>query len=135
MNAVAAGTSTPNNSTVVDTMGFEGCRFIFLLGATVATGVPQCKIQEGAAANLSDAADLLGSGYLNVPSTDDNKITIIEVYRPRKRYLRAVVIRGTANTTIDGVIAELYEGDTLPKAVDATVDNAKVLVSPIEGTA
>lgn len=134
-NAIAAGTTTPQSSAVVDTAGFEGCRFIFLLGATAATGVPQCKIQEGAAANLSDAADILGSGYLNVPTTDDNQITIVDVYRPKKRYLRAQVIRGTANTTIDGIIAELYEGDVLPKTKDATVASGKILVSPAEGTA
>jgi hypothetical protein len=135
MNAIAAGVTTPQSSSVVDTMGFEGVRFIFLLGATVAGGVPQCKVQDGAAANLSDAADVLGSGYMNVPSTDDNQVTIVDVYRPRKRYLRAQVIRGTQNTTIDGIIAELYEGDSLPKAKDATVASGKILVSAIDGTA
>lgn len=134
-NAIAAGVTTPQSSAVVDTAGFEGCRFVFLMGATAATGTPQCKIQQGNAANMSDAADLLGSGYLNVPTTDDNQAVIIDVYRPTNRYLRAQVIRGTANTTIDGIIAELYEGDVLPKTKDATVASGKILVSVAEGTA
>ncbi|MHB8459116.1 MAG: hypothetical protein ACYDAK_05310 [Candidatus Limnocylindrales bacterium] len=133
INAIAAGVTTVNGATV-DTAGFQGVRFITALGAILATSVTSVKLQDGNAANMSDAADVAGSG-LNVTAggADDNSIFIHDVYRPVKRYMRVVVLRATANATVDGAIVELYEGRNYPEAVDATVHGSKTLTSPIDG--
>lgn len=134
LNAVAAGTSVQNSS-VVDTAGFEGVRFIVAVGAITATAVTSIKVQQGAAANLSDAADLAGSGIAIVAGgADDNSVFVVDIFRPAKRYLRLVVLRGTANAVIDGAFAELYEGRLYPEAKDASVHGQTLLVSPAEGT-
>jgi hypothetical protein len=140
LNATVGGTSTPINSNVVDTQDAWGVRFIVAMGAIAATAVTTIKVQEGNSSsgptNLADAADLAGSHLSPVAGgADDNSAFIIDVYKPLKRYLRAVVTRGTANAAIDSIVAELYEVRTLPEAADASVHGQLLLVSPAEGTA
>jgi hypothetical protein len=134
LNAVAAGTSNQNGA-AVDTQGFQGVRFLVAVGAITATAVTSIKVQEGNAANLSDAADLAGSGIaIAADGSDDNSVFVVDVYKPAKRYLRVVVLRGTANAVIDGAFAELYEGRVYPEARDASVHGQVLLTSPAEGT-
>jgi hypothetical protein len=111
------------------------CVTAVAVGAITATAVTQVKVQQGAAANLSDAADLAGSGIsIAADGSDDNGVFVVDVYKPSKRYLRVVVVRGTANAVIDGAIAELYEGRVYPEAKDASVHGQVLLASPAEGT-
>lgn len=131
---VAAGTSDVN-SDVVDTQGFEGVRFIAGFGAITAGAVTSIKVQQGTAANLSDAADLAGTG-VTVADDDDNQIAIVDVYKPRERYLRVAFDRGTQNAVIDLLVAELYGPREKPITEDAAiVIAAEMHVSPAEGTA
>ena len=51
-----------------------------------------------------------------------NKVARCEVVKPRERYVRAVVLRGTANAVIDGVIAIQRRGRRLPLTQSSTVD-------------
>ena len=70
--------------------------------------------------NLSDAADLAGSA-VSIANSDDNKLLVLDIHRPAERYVRAIVTRGTADATIDGVIAILYGPRVLPVTQDLTV--------------
>lgn len=132
-NAVSVGTSTVNGSTV-DMAGYEGVRFIVLYGA-ITDGTPNLKAQQGAASDLSDAADLLGTDVA-VADADDNKCAILDVYAPQERYVRAAVVRGgVTGCVIDGILAELYGPRVKPVTQDSTVAAAEKHVSPAEGTA
>lgn len=135
LNAVAAGT-TVQTSSAVDMAGFEGVRFIVALGASVATAVAAVKASQCATVggSYNDIAGSLGTAF--TPTTDDNKVWVTDVYRPTKRFVKCIVNRATANTTIDSVVAELYSPRNQPTADDATtVLGRKLLVSPVEGTA
>lgn len=135
MNAVAAGTTSQNGSTL-DMTGFEGVMFIALFGALTATQVTALKAQQGAASNLSDAADLVGTSVGPLADGDGNKALVLDVYKPRERYVRGVVVRGTANAVIDGMIAIQYGAGLKPTVHDATtIAFAETHVSPAEGTA
>jgi hypothetical protein len=131
--AVAAGT-TVQNSSVLDMSGYDGVLFVGAVGALTATAVTGLKAQQGQAANLSDAADLEGS-LASIPDTGSDGTAVVDVYRPRERYVRAVFVRGTANAVLDGIIAIQYKGRKAPPTHDATVIAAKYLNSPAEGTA
>lgn len=131
MNAVAAGTSDQNSS-VIDMTGFDSVQFIALFGALTATQVTQIKIQQGAASNLSDAADLLGTNNGPLADADGNKMLMTQVMRPTKRYVRLVVDRGTANAVIDGVIAIQFNSRSGPVTQDTSVKSAETHVSPAE---
>jgi hypothetical protein len=132
--ATALGTASVNGS-VIDMQDFEGVVFTAQLGA-ITDGTPSLKAQEGTLPDGSDMTDLAGS---NTPLaiTDDEKCAVLEVYRPVKRYLRPVVVRGGATgSVIDSVIALQHSARVLPTTNDpATVAATNVLVSPLEGAA
>lgn len=132
-NAVAAGT-TEVDSSVIDMQGFEGVAFTVAFGAIVAGAATTVKLQHGDAANLSDAADLAGTG-ITVADTDDNTLVIAEIFQPTKRYVRCVVTRATQNSTVDAIIAAQYQPKVKPVTQDATtVTHVGLTLSPAAGT-
>ena len=135
INATAAGTTAVNGS-AIDMSGWDGISFIAAFGTLTATQVTSLKAQGGAASNLSDAADLAGTSTGTMADGDSNKALALDVYRPRQRYIRVVVVRGTANAVVDGVVAILYRGRQLPLATqDTTMSLApKVVYAPAPGT-
>ena len=134
MNAVAAGFGDTLNGSVLDMANFDGVVFIAAFGAITATAVTSVKAQQGAASNLSDAADLAGS-KIDIADSQSNKLAVLDIYRPQKRYLRMVVSRATQNAVIDGVVALQYKGKKAPVTQDASVAGDKLCVSPDEGVA
>jgi crotonobetainyl-CoA:carnitine CoA-transferase CaiB-like acyl-CoA transferase len=133
LNAVAAG-QTAQNGAVIDMANFEGVVFLAAFGTLDAGAVTGLKAQQGLQPNLSDAADLAGAA-LAIADTADNKLLVLDVFRPAERYVRAVVTRGTADAVIDGVIAIQYGARVMPATQDATVAGIETHVSPAEGTA
>lgn len=136
MNAVAAGT-TDQTSSAVDTQGFNTCTFIVLLGTLTTGAVTGAKVQQSSDDGASDTyADLEGTAKA-IADSDDNKMLVIEVTKPRERYLKCVVTRSTQNAVIDGVLAILSNKGPgkLPVTEDATVAGSELHVSPAEGTA
>ncbi|HYE85975.1 MAG TPA: hypothetical protein VEA16_06450 [Vicinamibacterales bacterium] len=132
---LSAGTSDANSS-VIDTAGYDGVRFIIGFGAITSGAVTSIKVQQGADSGLSDAADLEGSA-ITVADDDDNQIAITELLRPQERYVRLVTDRGTQNAVVDFLLVELFKARSGPVTQDtsATVIAAEVATSPAEGTA
>ena len=129
-NATAAGV-TAINCTHVDMTGFDAVQFECLLGTLTATQVTSLKAQMGAAVNDSDMADIVGAATAAAADADSNKVLIVDVMRVNnKQFVRAVVNRATANAVVDGVLAHLYRGRSLPITADATVSQVKGLVAP-----
>lgn len=134
LNAVAAGVSDQNGS-VIDMANFDGVVFIAGFGTITSGAATSIKVQQGKLANGSDMADLEGTG-LAIADDDDDKLAALDVYRPQERYVRLVVVRGTQNAVIDGVIALQYKGRKAPVTHDATtVVGTELHISPDEGTA
>lgn len=135
LNAVAAGTTSQNGS-ILDMSGFDGVMFVAALGTLTATQVTSLKAQQGALVGGGDMADLAGSAVGPLADADSNKCLVLDVYRPQKRYVRPVVVRGTANAVIDGVIAIQYSARVKPTIHDAaTIAASELHVSPEEGSA
>lgn len=124
-----AGTSTINGATF-DMQNFEGILFIVKFGTAAADN--QIKAQQGAASDMSDAADLAGT-LVAVGASDE--IVMLDLYRPTERYVRAVALRGTS-TTIDWGAAIQYGPRKKPvnNAVAGTIAS-EFHASPAEGTA
>jgi len=132
-NAVAVGTTTITSETV-DTAGWEGVRYFVAFGA-ITDGTPQIKVRQGQQSNMSDGADLAGTLVAGA-ITDDNKLLMVEVFRPAERYSDCQVVRGGATgAVIDGIFAELYGPRKRPATQDADVAAFEVHSSPAEGTA
>lgn len=130
---VAAGTSAVNSDRV-DTAGYEGVRFICGFGAIVSGAVTSVKARQNTADSDTGMADLEGSSQ-SVADTDDNKIVIVDIRRPRERYVQLSISRATQNATVDFLVVELYGPRVKPVTQDTTVIGAEVFNSPAEGTA
>lgn len=135
LNAVVAGTTAQTGS-VIDMQGWDAVTFVVAFGTITSGAATSIKVQQGALANGSDMADLTGT-LLSVADTDDNKLAMVEVYRPQKRYVRVAITRDTQNSVIDGAIAIQRGSRVKPVTHDATtvVTPETPFNSPAEGTA
>ena len=129
-NAVAAGQATTNCSSV-DMKGFESVTFYLLVGAIDATGTVVMHAEQSE--DDSSFADL-ESTAVEYTASDDNKVAILEITKPRERYVRPVVITATANGTIDGVIAVQTAAHEEPVTQSSSVVASEQHLCPAEGT-
>jgi len=126
-----AGSATSTlTSTAVDMQGFEGVLFVGPSVATVNAG-NYAKVQQSSDDGVADAyADLAGTKLVPGDNADS---ALIDINRPRERYVKLVVVRTAATVTGD-VYAVQYGPRDLPTSHGATMD-AETFASPAEGTA
>ena len=125
----SAGTTTINGATI-DMANYEGVLLAAKFGTPATDN--QIKVQQGDQSDLSDASDLKGT-LVSVGASDE--IVMVDLYRPAKRYVRMVALRGTS-TTIDWGFAIRYDARKSPvdNALAGTIAS-ETHVSPAEGTA
>lgn len=129
-NAAAAGTSDLDG-TVVDMQGYDGVLFIYGVGALTATQVTKLVAKQDVASGGAFTA-LTGADSGAMADGDGNKLLMLDVFRPTKRYVRPTLDRGTANAVVDFGIAILYRGSKAPVTQGTTVAKAVLAVSPAE---
>ena len=130
----ASGTADRTGA-ILDMQGFAGVLIIVKFATIAAEAVTSVKAQQGAAANMSDAADLAGTA-IAVADDDDNQVFVIDVEHPTERYIRLFVDKDATNAAAESAIYLRYGPDYKP--VVNTVANAvtsEAHVLPVEGTA
>ncbi len=133
MDNEAAG-QTELFSSIIDMQGFDSVCFVTKLGTLTSNTVVGISVQQGAESNLSDAAALIGTNIAPA-DTDDDKLVVHDIYRPRERYLRVRITRDTANAEIDSVMAIKYPARIQPVTQDTDeVAASELHLSPAEGT-
>jgi hypothetical protein len=130
--AGAAGTSTITGATL-DLANFDQVTVVIPIGTIVSGAATSVKWQEGDASNLSDAADVVGTGQTIVDTADDTTI-YINIVKPRKRYGRVVVSRATQNSTFGGITYIQSDPRSMPVTQGTNV-SGESWVSPALGTA
>ena len=131
-NAAAAGTTDVESSSV-DMTGYDAVQFVVAFGAITATAVTNVHLETSS--DDSTFNDLEGTA-ITVADDDDNQLVVLDLTRPRERYIRCVVDRGTANAVVDGIVALQYQAKAAPVTHDSTtVVDAEHHLSPAEGTA
>lgn len=138
-NPVVAGTTTVTGTAVDMSQngGFHGVRFIADLSTLTSTQVTKLKAQ-GSPDNSDYSTlggDLAKSSTLAMADADSNKMLLCDVYKPGLRYIRPVLVRGTANAVLNCIIAELYDPITEPTSADTTVSQQSMTITPPLGTA
>lgn len=127
--------SADRNGAILDMSGYRGVYIIVKFGAIATGAVTKVKAQQGAVANMSDAADLEGSG-MSVAADDDNQVFILDVDRPRERYVRGVIDKDAVNATAEVMLYLQYGPDYKPQVNDVTdAVTTKTVTFPAEGTA
>ena len=130
MAAQAAGTSDTITATEVDMLGFEGVMFVAHIGTVTSTGVATLTAKNSATSGSygSGTIDTLlqpvsGATVQAVATTgDSNTLLVIDIYRPPLRYVRAQIVRATANVVIASMVAFKYNAfvqATTPSGVAA----------------
>jgi len=134
--AEAAGSSIDSDSAIVDTQGYEGCVFITPIVDSADTGVATLTIEQNIANSASGMAALAGAVAVATSAADDDlnsKLLIVDVHKPRERYLRSNITSATANIAFGDTIAILYGAHKMPVAqLAAEVAASAVVASPAE---
>jgi hypothetical protein len=79
--------------------------------------------------------NIAGSKTDAMADNASNKCLVLDVSRPTKRYVRAVINRATANAVIDSCIAICYRAGYKPTTNNASVYANKAVNCADEGTA
>ena len=131
MDAVAAGTSDQNSSSV-DMKSYDAVTFVVGFGAITASAVTSIKVQ--GSDDDSAWADLAGTA-VSVADSDDDKIVLAEINCPQQRYMRVVVDRGTQNAVIDFAVALQSKANAAPVTQSSSVLGSEFHQAPAAGTA
>jgi hypothetical protein len=126
----AAATSAVT-SDAIDMTGYRGCLVITSFGTAAADNTMKLQ-QSSDDGSADDYSDLEGTSVASGTSDED---VWLDIYNPGKRYIKAVVARGTSST-LESMWALLYDPYTLP--VDNTTSGTitgEGHVNPAEGTA
>lgn len=123
----SAGTSAINTDEI-DMQDWDGV--VFVGSIATANAGNYAKAQQDTVTGMGSAADLEGT---KVTPGDSGDSFLIDLYKPRERFVRAVITRGASTATGD-VYAILYKGRKAPVTHGSTIDS-EVHVSPAEGTA
>lgn len=135
MAPVAAGSSIDQNSDILDMAGFDGVVFIVPITDSAATGVATLTIEQNTANSDTGMAALSGATATATSATNDdlnNKLLIVDLYRPLERYVQGVVTSATANIAYGNMIAVQYKAAKDPITAAASVQASTLVVSPAE---
>lgn len=130
INPTAASSADLTGSTI-DTAGYDGCEFTAIIGDAAGSATSTLAIYTSASTTglvaISGATAVTTGGA-------DNKLLVVDICKPRKRYLQPRLdLSTTADTLIGGVVARLYRGRNLATTASTTgaLGAAKVfLVNP-----
>lgn len=119
---VAAQIASANvNGAVIDMQGWDGCLYVFNLGAMVSTATFDARIVSSANSNMSGATNITNAALTQVLAATGNTNSYhIDVWRPTNRYLRSATQPATANTTFSSVAIRYRATGILPVTQTAT---------------
>lgn len=122
--------STAANGNIVNMAGWDGVLFVLLLGAI--DGVQDMKAQIDNAVGFASPTDITNAAITQVAATGDDKIYLLDVYRPSEAtvgpvFVRPVVTNGAgAVADFQAVLTIRYRATgRLPLTQDASVGELK----------
>lgn len=127
----SAAATSGVDSDGVDMAGWDGVLFLTSFGTAAANNTLKAA-QSSDNGSADDFSDLAGTSVASGTSDED---VWIDIYRPRKRYVRVTAARGTSST-LESIWAIQYRGRKAPvsNVVSGTIIG-EAHVSPAEGTA
>ena len=123
--ATVAGDTDTLTGDIVDLQDCDSVLGIAILGDVASTAVVTLKAYTGDVATLTDGAYEAVTATVTATATSaDNKLLVLDIVKPGKRYVRFDVVRATANAVVDGVIAARYNFRVAPTTQPADVVNS-----------
>jgi len=130
--ATTAGT-TPLTGTALDMSGYDGVLFIASFASAADGNTILIQQSNDSSGSPDDFSPLAGTSVVTGTSAS-NETVWVNVYRPTKRYVKAVLARGTSAAA--ACIALQYGAKSQPRTnvLTGTI-TGEVHLSPAEGTA
>lgn len=122
-NSAVAGTSELVTD-VVDTQGFDSAAIVAVLGDVTSGSVLTLTGKTNTANSVSSPTPvaLTDTATFTAGASDaDNKMIVLDIQKPRARYLFGSLTRTTQNAVVDGIFIILYNAQEKPVTADATV--------------
>ena len=116
------------NGTAIDMQGWDGCAFVFNLGAMTSSATFDARVVNSANANMSGATNITNAALVQVTTANANAVAIIDVYRPTLRYLRTAVQPAAANSQFASIAIRYRRSGTLPPTA-AAIQTVRVAVN------
>ena len=124
-------TSTVTSDSV-DMTGFEGCVFLVAMGEIITSAATTCYVRQDTATGMGGGVQLTGT-VITIADSDDDKILLMDVYRPKEQFLDVKVTRTVQNSEVDSIIAIQYNGRKTPVTYDSsTVASATYVAGPTQ---
>jgi hypothetical protein len=130
--AVSNSSSTDSNSSRLDMQGFDGVLFVTTITDSASTGVATLKVEQNTSDSDTGMALITGASAAVTSATNDDlngKILIVDVRKPRQRYVQGVRTSATANIAFGEIIAIRYGPRLAPAALSSTAAAAAEVVS------
>jgi hypothetical protein len=122
LDNTAGGFGDTLNGAILDLANFDSVCFIATTGDVADTAVGTLKAYCGDEAALGDGAYKTTTATFTAgAATADNKVFVLDVVRPGKRYVRADFVRETANIPVESIIAIRYNARNIPVTQPADV--------------
>jgi hypothetical protein len=125
--ALADGQTDPASSGV-DLAGFDGVLFVGICGTITGAGTITMAGEQSSDDGSSDGfSALTGASAQASGNADSDKLLIVDIFQPNKRYVRTQLTRATANSVWGGTLAILYKAKDRPVATAAAQLAASVV--------
>jgi len=129
----AAGV-TKRVSDILDMSGYDGVLFVASLGTTIENGTVDVFVEQDVANATTNMARLATTTVHTVTAANaalGKSAIVVDVYKPRERYLQCNITPAVSNAVILGIVAIRYKGHLAPE-VNASLVKATKLISPAE---
>ena len=128
--ATAAGTSDTLTGDILDLQNCDSVMGVAILGDVTNTAVVTLKAYTGDNSALSDGAyETVTATVTATETTADNKLLVLDIIKPGKRYCRFDLVRATANAVVDGIIGLRYNYKAVPTTQGTDVVNSNINVN------
>ena len=128
--ATAVGTDDTLSGDILDLQDCDSAMGVAILGDVTTLSVVTLKAYTGDVATLTDGAYETVTATVTADATSaDDKLLVLDVIKPGKRYCRFDLVRATANAVVDGIIGIRYNFRTIPTTQGTDVVNSNISVN------
>ena len=112
----------------LDMTGFEGCVFLVAMGEIVSGAATTCYVRQDTVTGMGGGVQLTGT-VITITDSDDDKILLMDVYRPKEQFLDVIVTRTVQNSEVDSITAIQYNGRKTPVTHDSSTVASETYVA------
>ncbi len=127
-----AASTTNRKATIVDMAGYEGVTFVLTLGTMLNTGTVVLKAAQGDENDTAKMTESVATTGTVTSDGTDNVQLVLDVIKPKGRYVEAQVELDTANSLIEGIVAILHGPRDKAVSQPDAVLAAKTFQSPVD---